>query len=232
MTADQMRAEAVRLMKSRAKKNKYTNGGNRKYFLGKPEGAARGYSDCSSAVRACIKRAAGIDIGANTDAQIRNRKNALMVHKATGNEVGPPLDLLKPADLIYYKGNVAHTWNVGHVEMVTGPNELYGHGGGMGPNKHDLKAYSKKRRAAGKGYLCVLRFIKDDAVPAPEPTMPAHGIRITGNSVNLRTGPSTDYPSVDVVDAGTILEKVDTEWFPIVKDNRVLWVSNKYSKEV
>ena len=60
MNATEKRAEAVRLMKSRAKLNTYTNGGDRKYFFGKPDNVPgnttqKGWSDCSSAVRKAIQ---------------------------------------------------------------------------------------------------------------------------------------------------------------------------------
>ena len=240
MTADQMRQEAARLMVSRAGKNSYTQGSNRVYFFGKPEGTSPGYSDCSSSVRACIKRAAGINIGSNTDAQIRNRAKGVLVHKNDGNDKYPPLNLLKPGDCVYFRGNVAHVWNVGHVEMVTSANgaTLYGHGSGKGPKKHKTKAYGPSR-GSGKGYLCVIRWIKDDGETVPgDPTTdpptsdPTHGILITGNTVNLRTGPGTDYATVDTAKAGRVFERIDTQWYPILVDGRVLWVSNKYAKEV
>jgi hypothetical protein len=71
MTNEEKRMEAVRLMKNREKRNEYTNGDKRKYFFGYPDEGDNGYSDCSSAVRECIRRAAGIYIGSNTNAQIK-----------------------------------------------------------------------------------------------------------------------------------------------------------------
>ena len=63
MNATEKRMEAVRLMKSRTRKNTYTNGGDRKYFFGKPDNVPgnttqKGWSDCSSAVRKAIQAAA------------------------------------------------------------------------------------------------------------------------------------------------------------------------------
>jgi hypothetical protein len=59
-------------------------------------------------------------------------------------------------------------------------------------------------------------------------------VRITGGSVNLRTGPSTDYGIADVAHAGDVLEmerNVDS-WHAVRVDGRVLWVSPEYSEVV
>ena len=129
MTADEKRLEAVRLMKSRAGRNEYTNGGKRNQFFGVPEGAD-GFSDCSSAVRACIEQASGIDIGSNTDRQIRNllAGKGKLIDAGSGGRAMPDEALLKPGDCIYFRGNTSHVKDVGHVEMYTGPNECWGHG--------------------------------------------------------------------------------------------------------
>lgn len=165
MTAQEKRAEAVRLMKSRAKKNTYTNGGDRQYFFGKPDNVPgnttqKGYSDCSSAVRKAIKAAAGIDIGSNTDAQVRNRAKGVVVDTTTGYY--PDESKLLPGDCLYFKGNTSHMLDVGHVEMYTGPNECYGHGSGTGPNKHVLKDYCKGRASSSKRYFMAIRWIVGD----------------------------------------------------------------------
>ncbi len=164
MTATEKRAEAVRLMKSRAQKNSYTQGSNRIYFFGKPDGAAKGYSDCSQAVQKAIYRATNgvVNIGANTDAQVRNRAKGKVIEMNVGNY--PTESLLLPGDAIYFKGNSSHIYDVGHVEMYTGPNECYGHGSGTGPTKKNLKKYCKSR-AGNRGYLCAIRWILGDDAP-------------------------------------------------------------------
>ena len=164
MTPTEKRFEAVRLMQSRTRKNTYTNGGDRKYFFGKPDNAVgnttqKGYSDCSSAVRAAIRAAAGIDIGSNTDAQIRNRAKGVVVDTTDGYY--PDESKLLPGDCLYFKGNTSHTLDVGHVEMYTGKNECYGHGSGTGPNRHDLHDYCKGRASAKKRYFMAIRWILD-----------------------------------------------------------------------
>ena len=168
MTANEKRLEAVRLMKSRADRNEYTNGGKRNQFFGQPEGAD-GFSDCSSAVRACIKRAAGIDIGSNTDKQIENllAGKGELIDAGSNGRAMPNEVLMQPGDCIYFRGNTRHTRDVGHVEMYTGPNECWGHGSGQGPTKKDLKKYCANRaKKASTRFLCVVRWITGDD-PAP-----------------------------------------------------------------
>ena len=136
-TATEMRNKAVDLMTSRKGMNSYTQGGNRAYFFGKPDNkpgntTQKGYSDCSSAVRAAIKTATGIDIGSNTSAQINNRtKKGIVVHTTDG--YFPDESKLLPGDCLYFKGNSSHPLDVGHVEMYIGNGKCCGHGSGSGP---------------------------------------------------------------------------------------------------
>lgn len=165
MNASEKRAKAVQLMKSRLKKNTYTNGGDRQYFFGKPDNTPgnttqKGYSDCSSAVSKAIQAAAGISIGSNTDAQVRGRAKGIVVEQTSGNY--PDESKLLPGDCLYFKGNTSHTMDVGHVEMYTGKNECTGHGSGTGPNVHNLKDYCKSRATASKRYFMAIRWITDD----------------------------------------------------------------------
>lgn len=164
MTANEKRAQAVAYMKSRKRMNTYTNGGDRKYFFGKPDNKAgnttqKGWSDCSSAVRKSIQAAAGIDIGYNTDDQLRNRSKGIVVDQTDGYY--PDESKLLPGDCLYFKGNRYHTLNVGHVEMYTGSNECYGHGSGTGPNRHNLHDYCKSRATSEKRYFMAIRWIND-----------------------------------------------------------------------
>ena len=52
---------------------------------------------------------------------------------------------------------------------------------------------------------------------------------ITGNSVNLRTGPGTEYESAGIVHKGELLRKVDTEgWSAVEQDGNLYWISDRY----
>lgn len=162
----EQRSLAVEYMKSRTKKNSYTQGSKRSYFFGHPNNkpgntTQAGYSDCSAAVRAAIKAASGIDIGGNTSAQVNNRnKKGLVIHTTDGYY--PDESKLLPGDCLYFKGNTSHPLDVGHVEMYTGSNECYGHGSGTGPTRKNLKDYCKSRASSKKRYFMAIRWIPDD----------------------------------------------------------------------
>ena len=159
MTVSEMRRLAVEYMKSRKRMNAYTQGDRRVFFFGYPDNQVgnvtqHGYSDCSSSVRACIKAASGIDIGYNTDNQIRNRSKGLIVEQPNGV---PTLTKLQPADCLYFGGNSNHILNVGHVEMYAGDGKIWGHGGGQGPYENDMASYCKRRPC-----IMVIRWILTD----------------------------------------------------------------------
>ena len=159
-TAAQKRKESIRLIRSRAGKNSYTQvrPGN---FWGDPGGGA-GKGDCSLTVQQVILRAAGINIGGNTSAQIDNRGKGIMIEdNRSGKRSYPTPGLMEEGDCIYYRGNTAHSWDVGHVELHTASNECYGHGSGQGPTKKNEKTYSQNRSGSRK-YLCTIRWIRDD----------------------------------------------------------------------
>lgn len=171
MTANEKRAYAVELMTSRKGKNSYTQGGKRVYFFGYPDNRVGnttqpGYSDCSSAVRAAIKAATGIDIGSNTSAQINNRKTkGVVIHETSGYY--PDESLMLPGDCIYFKGNSSHPLDVGHVEMYIGNGKCCGHGSGTGPKIRDMREYCKSRASASRRYFMTIRWIdgEDNNVP-------------------------------------------------------------------
>lgn len=169
MTAAETRRLAVDYMRQRERKNTYTQGERRVYFFGWPDNrpgdiTQPGFSDCSSSVRAAIKAAAGIDIGYNTDQQIRNRGRGLIVEEPNGV---PDRRLLLPGDCLYFGGNSAHIMGVGHVEMYAGDGKLRGHGGGLGPYESDMVSYCKRRPC-----IMVIRWILGDDTPDPAPQRP------------------------------------------------------------
>lgn len=172
-TATEKRNKATELMLSRKGKNSYTQGSKRGYFFGYPDNkvgnkSQKGYSDCSSAVRAAIKAAAGVDIGSNTSAQINNRKvKGLVVHTTDGYY--PDESVLLPGDCLYFKGNASHPLEVGHVEMYVGDGKVCGHGSGTGPKVRDMKGYCKDRANSKKRYFMAIRWILDDKKTDEEP---------------------------------------------------------------
>lgn len=66
-----------------------------------------------------------------------------------------------------------------------------------------------------------------------EPDVVKEFVRITGSSVNIRSGPGTKYDSVDIAHEGDILPEANPDnWFPVLKNGRVCWISPKYSELV
>lgn len=240
MTSAEMRDMAVKLAMSRLMKNSYTQGADRGYVFGKPEGAERGYSDCSSFVNAVLKRVLGYSIGSNTDAQIANRAKGVVIEdNRDGKRSYPTLNKLQPGDCIYYKGNASHIWQVGHVEMAVSQDQCIGHGSGTGPTLKNTKRYSQNRTGARK-YLCVIRWIPDEPRPVvdgdeevyPAPVDNTGKLRATG-SVNIRKGPSTSFGIVKTVGAGTVLTPIEPAgWRPVIINDVVRWVSEKYVEQL
>jgi uncharacterized protein YgiM (DUF1202 family) len=74
---------------------------------------------------------------------------------------------------------------------------------------------------------------KQDTAPNDSiPTAPAKSIRVTANSVNIRTGPGTGFDVVKAVNKGTRLTLTDTDgWRPVLFGDEVCWISTKYTQE-
>ena len=319
-TVNDMRNSAVKYMTSRKGLNSYTQGGNRVYFFGKPDNipgttTQTGFSYCSSAVRAAIKTASGIDIGSNTSAQINNRKKkGIVVHETTGYY--PDASKLLPGDCLYFKGNTSHPLDVGHVEMYIGDGKLCGHGSGTGPKIRNMTDYCKSRADKKRRYFMTIRWIFDenkettsprdlmrdsegedvkllqldlialgyslgtygadgdfgpnteraviafqtannltpdgvvgeetrkkiealkdgqgdsDEVEEAAPVKPENGVTIAPGSYNLRTGPSTSYPSAGVVRGGDVLEIVDLDgWTPVLHNGEIRFIGPRAVKK-
>ena len=237
MNATELRNQVVTLYKSRLSKNKYTQGADRGYFFGKPEGTNPGYSDCSSSVRAVYKRVLGVDIGSNTDAQVRSKRGTV-VDTTTG--LYPNEDNLRPGDTLYFKGNNSHTEGVGHVELYIGKGQCAGHGSGIGPKVHNLRNYCRGRGVT-KRYYKAIRWIPDDdgsTVP-PEPIIPADPVTVAGNvlvtggSVWIRAGANKETTGLGIVHKGDVLKRSGSDatgWNGVVYEGRKAFISAKYSK--
>lgn len=71
--------------------------------------------------------------------------------------------------------------------------------------------------------------------PEPEPEIEGPKVRITGNSVFVRKGPSTDYGTLGVVHAGDVLRYFGYDWpangWHLVEyEDQTGWVSGKYGQ--
>ena len=232
MTATELRNQVVTLYKSRLSKNKYTQGADRGYFFGKPEGTNPGYSDCSSSVRVVYKRVLGVDIGSNTDAQVRSKRGTV-VDTTTG--LYPNEDNLRPGDTLYFKGNNSHTEGVGHVELYIGKGQCAGHGSGIGPKVHNLRNYCRSRGST-KRYYKAIRWIPDDTtsdvIPA-NPVATAGNVLVTGGSVWIRAGAGKKTTGLGIVHKGDALKRSGSDatgWNGVIYEGRKAYISAKYSK--
>jgi hypothetical protein len=99
-----------------------------------------------------------------------------------------------------------------------------------------LKAFQQKAGlpVTGRGDAVTLAALGlTTAAEPPADPAPTTGIRVTGGSVNLRTGPGTTYDAVKAVARSTILTPVETDgWSPVLVGGEVLWISKEYTEEV
>ncbi len=99
-----------------------------------------------------------------------------------------------------------------------------------------LKAFQQKAGLpiTGRGDAATLAALGlTAAVEAPADSTPTAGIRVTGDSVNLRTGPGTAYDAVKVESKGIMLMPAITDgWRPVLVGGEVLWISKEYTEEI
>lgn len=147
---------------TREKKNKYSQSIDKRTLI------ESGYGDCSGTVWYWYYKLFGINIGANTEAQI-NSKNGEEIDVKITNGI-PDEKVLKKGDLLYFRGSDnSRTKGVGHVEMYIGDGKIFGHGSGIGGTVKNMNEYCKKRfntkstaLLKNKGLICVKRFLLGD----------------------------------------------------------------------
>ena len=98
-----------------------------------------------------------------------------------------------------------------------------------------VKAFQKSAGLpiTGKGDAATLTALGlASVVEKPtEPEQPTGGIRVTGDSVNIRTGPGTNFDVVKAVSKGVLLAPVASDgWSPVLLDGEVCWISAEYSE--
>ena len=100
-----------------------------------------------------------------------------------------------------------------------------------------VKAFQKSAGlpVTGKGDAATLAALGlAPAVDKPtEPEQPTGGVRVTGDSVNIRTGPGTGFDVVKAVNKGAVLTPVVTDgWRPVMIGDEICWISEKYLEEI
>ena len=235
MTANDKRNAVIKKYEEILGRNKYSQSLRdycyRKYRDGKY------YSDCSSSVSYAYKEA-GFSFGIlNTVGMYQSKKLAdVPVDIKNGVILNP--EVLRIGDLLLFAGtdsSRASAGYAGHVEMVAKISgsavTLYGHGSGT-PRATEMNAYCRSRFNAKtktglghKGLIRVRRFIPDDAAPD------GRRVRITGGTVNIRSGPGTAYPVLDVAKRGAAYPPMDAgSWLSIDLGGRTGWVSGRYAE--
>lgn len=244
-------------------RNHYSNA--RRDYCVKPYKDGKYYSDCSSSVSYAYKEA-GEGFGILNTVGMWNSKKLVDVPVTIKNGVIQNPEVLRIGDMLLFAGNDVGRKSagyVGHVEMVGeiagGTVTLYGHGSGLA-KKHEMNAYCRSRYNTKsvtplkrRLLIRVRRMIQDDATGGGDNTSSGAGTQspvdgracvvVTGGTVNVRSGPGTDYKKLGTVKKGDRLvydEEVHqvngTDWYLIeyLEPGEVApvnaWISGKYAK--
>ena len=161
MTTNEKRDFLVKNVLTRKEKNIYSQKVPNRTMI------ENGYGDCSGTMLYWYKKLFGIDIGINTEAQLKSgagrRINVSVICGV------PDESALNKGDLLYFRGgDDSRTEGVGHVEMYIGNGEIFGHGSGVGGTVKNMADYCRKRqntastkKLKNKGLICVKRFLED-----------------------------------------------------------------------
>ena len=232
MTADEKRNAVIKKYDEILGRNKYSQ--PRRDYCYKKYKDGKYYSDCSSSVSYAY-REAGYSFGIlNTVGMYQSTKLADVPVTIKNGIIQNP-EVLRIGDMLLFAGNDssrAYAGYVGHVEMVyriSGSRvTICGHGSGT-PRTTEMNAYCKSRqskktktRHGNRGLIRVRRFIPDDAGGPMA--------RITGGTVNIRSGPGASYPALGLARKGETYPIVpDNGWLCIGLGNKTGWVSGKYA---
>ena len=252
-TASEKRAAVIAKYGEILGRNQYSQ--PRRSYAFKKYSNGKYYSDCSSSIALAYKYA-GYPFYDNNGSYNPNTvgmyqaKSLKDVPVKIKNGIIQNPEVLLPGDMLLFAGtdnSRKYVDCVGHVEMVAKISgtkvTLYGHGSGT-PRATEMNAYCKSRYnkktstvIGNRGLLKVRRFIWDDAESAPAPETPAapsasgYKVRVTGNTVNIRTGPGTQYTALEQVKKGEEFNvPAASGWTPIEWGGHVYWISDKYTE--
>lgn len=127
-------------------------------------------------------------------------------------------------------------WMDGHAGVYIGGGwaiEERGFNYGCVKTKVADRPWKKWYRLPGLTYLDADDGNGREKLPFEAAEEEKHGVKITGDRVNIRSAPGTDSSVVAVADRGDVLEAVDAEgWRAVKVDGTVRWVSEKYSEVI
>jgi hypothetical protein len=243
MTASEKRSAVIKKYDEILGRNKYSQ--PKRDYCYKKYSDGKYYSDCSSSVSYAYKEA-GYSFGIlNTVGMYQSAKLEDVPVVIKYGQIQNP-EVLRPGDMLLFAGtdtSRSAADYVGHVEMVAKISgskvTIYGHGSGN-PRATDMKTYCTSRynsktktKLGNKGLIRVRRFIQDDVAPETSTTASGDKVKITGGSVNVRSGPGTNFPVLDVAKLGDTYPAVNMgDWKAINIGSMIGWVSGKYSEEV
>lgn len=252
MTAAEKRQAVIKKYEEILGRNKYSQ--SLRDYCYKKYKDGKYYSDCSSSISYAYKEA-GFSFGILNTVGMYQSKKLVDVPVEIVNGIIQNPEVLLPTDMLLFAGtdsSRAYAGYVGHVEMVEkisgGKVTIYGHGSGT-PRATEMNAYCKSRYAkkastklGHRGLIRVRRFIQDDApeitpeapvTPSKPKSESGYIVKVTGNTVNIRTGPGTQYTAIETVKKGEVLEVPNADgWTPIKFGGHVYWISDKYSDMV
>ena len=244
MTAEEKRSAVICKYEEVLGRNKYSQ--PKRDYCYKKHKDGKYYSDCSSSVSYAYKEA-GYSFGILNTVGMYQSKKMTDVPVEIKNGIIQNPEIMRPGDMLLFAGTDsgrAYAGYVGHVEMVAkidgGKITIYGHGSGT-PRATEMNAYCKSRYAkksgtklGHRGLIRVRRFISDDTVILnPDVKATSDKILITGGTVNVRSGPGTNYQVLDVAKKGETYPAVSMSGYHAVDLGSMIgWVSDKYSEEV
>lgn len=244
MTANEKRQKVANKYREILGRNNYSQA--KRDYCYKKYSDGKYYSDCSSSISYAYKEA-GYSFGTpNTVGMYNSQKLADVPVEIKDGKITNP-EVLRIGDMLLFArtdSSRAASNYVGHVEMVYAINgskvTLAGHGSGN-PRTIDMNTYCAKQfaiktktKVGHKGLIRVRRFIQDDVIILdPDVTVKSDKIKITGNTVYIRSGPGTNYPVLDTAKKGAMYTEVKHDgWKTIYLDGTVGWVSDKYSEGI
>lgn len=134
-----------------------------------------------------------------------------------------PLKVAQYAEFIGVKG-IGQYSNFVHIDTRT--NKFFWYG-----NEQDSRSTFGGQGAFKEEDNQKVEVQEQPIAPAPE-KIDGDKVVVTGSSVNVRKGPGTQFDSIGTFSKGKEFQALNYEgWTPILLDEEVCWISEKYSKK-
>lgn len=239
--------------------DKTANAGDKNYTkyardldeLGFYNGKKNGIAWCDVFVDWCFVKAYGLEVAAKLTCQTPGKNNCGAGCKCSRNYYKNKKQLFdnpQPGDQIFFWPSdaiggpaVQHTGLVYDVDdkyvytvegNTSGANGVVANGGGVCKKKYSLTY--KRLAGFGRPDYSITVDTTCDKVPDPVVTPGAKTVLITVDSVNYRVGDAQKYSTMGRLNKGDRFEWVATSpvtgWHAIRMEQRICWVSPKYSK--